>query len=274
VGSDTLADVMVLGSQQFQKLYPNVTMHLEHSGSGTAPTALTGGRSQLAPMSRVMTDEEIGAFQAKYGYKPTAYRVALDALAIYVNKDNPIRGLTLQQADGIFSSTRKHGGPSLEIWGAVGLSGDWTNRAITLYGRDSVSGTHDFFKQHALLGGDFKPGVHENISEEVIEGVAGDPSGIGYSGIGWKTSQVRALALGEAADKLIEPTYEHALDGSYPLTRFLYIYVNQPPDQPLDKLTGEFIRFVLSHEGQEIVVQAKFFPLPAKIVSDTLSGKN
>ena len=274
VGSDTLADVMVFSSQEFKKLYPNVVIQLEHRGSGTAPPALIDGRSQLAPMSRLMTDDEVGAFERKYGYKPTFYKVALDPLAIYVNKDNPIRGLTLQQADGIFSSSLKRGGPSLGTWGSLGLSGDWANKAITLYGRDSVSGTHDYFKEHVLLNGDFKTTVHENISEEVVDGVANDSSGIGYSGIGWKSRQVRAVSLGEAAGKLVEPTYENSLDGTYPLARFLYIYVNQRPGQPLDGLTGEFIKYVLSHEGQEVVVQAKFFPLPANIVADTLGGKN
>ena len=274
VGSDTLADVMVLSSKGFMTIYPDVTVQLEHKGSATAPAALIDGKSQLAPMSRPMTDDEVAAFANKYGYRPTFYRIALDALAIYVNKNNPIRGMILQQVDGIFSSTLKRGGPSLETWGSLGLSGEWANKAITLYGRDNVSGTHQYFKEHALQNGDFKATVHEDISEYVVDGVANEPSGIGYSGIGWKTSQVRAVPLGENVGHLVEPTYDNALDGTYPLARFLYIYVNQQPGQPLDKLTGEFIKYVLSHEGQEAVVQAKFFPLPAKIVVETLAGKN
>jgi phosphate transport system substrate-binding protein len=274
VGSDTLADVMGSLSNGFRQTYPDVVIELEQKGSGTAPPALLEGRSQLAPMSRPMTPEESAAFEAKFGYKPTTYRVALDALAVYVNKDNPVRSLTLQQLDGIFSITLKRGGRSLDTWGAVGLSGDWGNKPITLYGRDSVSGTHDYFKQHALQNGDFKPTVHEDISEDVVEGVANDASGIGYSGIGWKTSKVRAVAIGESAGAFIEPTYQNCVNGTYPLARYLYIYVNQPAGQPLDKLTGEFIKYALSHEGQEAVVQAKFFPLTAKIVAETLSGKN
>jgi phosphate transport system substrate-binding protein len=274
VGSDTLADVMVLSSKGFMTIYPNVTVELEHKGSATAPPALIEGRSQLAPMSRPMTDDEVAAFSSKYGYKPTFYRIALDALAIYVNKDNPIRGLTLQQVDGIFSTSLKRGGPSLDTWGSLGLSGEWSNKAITLYGRDNVSGTHEYFREHALQSGDFKTTVHEDISEYVVEGVANDPTGIGYSGIGWKTSSVHAIPLGEDPGHFVEPTYDNALSGTYPLARFLYLYVNQQPGQPLDKLTGEFIKYILSHEGQEVVVQAKFFPLSAKMVSETLSGKN
>jgi len=274
VGSDTLTDVMVLCSREFRAMYPGVTIQLEDKGSATAPPALIDGRSQLAPMSRPMSEDEVGAFEKKYGYKPSFYKIALDALAIYVNKDNPIREMTLQQADGIFSGTLKRGGPSLESWGSVGLSGDWANKSISLYGRDSLSGTHDYFKQHVLQSGDFKKAVYETISELVVDGVANDASGIGYSGIGWKTSKVRAVALGETAGTFVEPNYKNSLDGTYPLARFLYIYVNHRPGQPLDRLTGEFIKYVLSYEGQEAVVQAKFFPLPAKLVAETLSGKN
>jgi phosphate transport system substrate-binding protein len=274
VGSDTLTDVMVLCSREFKKIYPQVAFHLEDKGSATAAPALIEGRSQLAPMSRLMTPDEIGAFEQKYGYKPTFYKIALDALSIYVHKDNPIRGLTLQQVDGIFSSTLKRGGPSLETWGSVGLSGNWANKAITLYGRDKVSGTNTYFKEHVLEQGDFKTTVNEEISEQVVESVANDPSGIGYSGIGWKTSQVRTVPVGATAGSFVAPSYKNSLDGTYPLARFLYIYVNQKPGQPLDKLTGEFIRYVLSHEGQEAVVQAKFFPLPSNIVAETQSGKN
>jgi phosphate transport system substrate-binding protein len=274
VGSDTLTDVMVLCSRGFREIYPQVALQLEDKGSATAPPALIAGRSQLAPMSRLMTEDEIGAFEQKYGYKPTFYKIALDALSIYVHKDTPVRALTLQQVDGIFSSSLERGGASLETWGSLGLSGDRANKAITLYGRDSVSGTHAYFREHALLNGDFKTTVHEETSEQVVDSVANDPSGIGYSGIGWKTSQVRTVSLGATPANFVEPTYKNALDGTYPLARFLYIYVNQKPGQPLDKLTGEFIRYVLSHEGQEAVVQAKFFPLPANIVTETLSGKN
>jgi phosphate transport system substrate-binding protein len=274
VGSDTLTDVMVYCSRGFRELYPNVSIDLEGKGSGTAPPALLDGKSQLAPMSRLMTEDEVGAFEKKYGYKPTFYRVAIDALAVYVNKANSIRELTLQQVDGIYSSTLKRGGPSLRTWGSVGLSGDWAGKAITLYGRDDVSGTHSFFKQHVLQDGTFKATVHEDISENVVDDVANDPAGIGYSGIGWKTSGVRAIQLGETASHFVPPTYKNALSGEYPLARFLYIYVNKPPSQPPDKLTDEFIKYVLSHEGQEAVVEARFFPLPAQIVTDTLNGKN
>jgi phosphate transport system substrate-binding protein len=274
VGSDTLLEVMLKCSRAFEQLYPGVTIQLDQKGSGMAPPALIEGRAQLAPMSRLMTEEEVAAFERKFGYKPTVYTIALDALAVYVNKDNPIRGMTLQQVDGIFSKSLKRGGPSLETWGSLGLSGEWAVRPVTLYGRDSASGTHEYFREHALQSGVFKTTVHEVISEAVVEDVANEPSGIGYSGIGWKTSLVRVVPIGETAGHFVEPTYHNAIDGAYPLARFLYVYVNRRPGQPVDKLTGEFIKYVLSREGQEAVVQAKFFPLPAKVVAETLHGTN
>jgi len=274
VGSDTLTDVMAFCSRGFREIYPDVTIQLEDKGSATAPPALIDGRAQLAPMSRPMTEDEVGSFEKKYGYKPTSYKIALDALAIYVNKANPIRDMTLRQVDGIFSSTLKRGGPSLETWGSLDLSGDWADKAITLYGRDNVSGTNAYFKQHALQNGEFKKTVHEDISESVVDGIANEPSGIGYSGIGWKTAQVRPVSLGDATGHFVAPTYKNVLDGTYPLARFLYIYVNKKPGQPLDKLTGEFIKYALSHEGQETVVEAIFFPLPAKVITETLSGND
>lgn len=271
VGSDTLTDVMVLCSRGFRQLYPGVTIRLEDKGSGTAPPALIEGRSQLAPMSRLMTDEESQAFQAKYGYPPTAYKIALDALAVYVNRENPIRQMTLQQLDGMFSTSRRKGGTAIDTWGSLGLTGDWTGKNIELFGRDSNSGTHDYFKQHVLDGGDFRGTIHEELSQDVVQDVADHVNGVGYSGIGWRTSNVRTVALGSTAQAFFEPTYDDSLAGRYPLARYLYIYVNQPPGQPLEGVTGEFIKYVLSYEGQQVVVQAKFFPLPAKTVAETSS---
>jgi phosphate transport system substrate-binding protein len=220
-----------------------------------------------------MTDEETHAFEAKYGYPPTAYKIALDALAVYANRDNPIRQITLQQLDGMYSSTRRKGGVAIDTWGALGLTGDWATRNIELFGRDAKSGTHDFFRQHVLDNGDFRQTVHEDLSQEVVQDVAEHQNGVGYSGIGWKTSNVRTVALGNSAQEFFEPTYEDSLSGRYPLARFLYIYVNQPPGKPLEGAAGEFIKYVRSYEGQETVVEAKFFPLPAKIVAEAAARR-
>ena len=266
VGSDTLNNLMTLWAESFKAKYPNIKVQIEGKGSSTAPPALIEGTAQFGPMSREMKSTEIDAFEKKYGYKPTPIKVAIDALAVYVHKDNPLQGLTLQQVDGIFSSTRKSGGKNATTWGQLGLSGDWANKPISLYGRNSASGTYGFFKEVALAKGDYRPTVKEQPgSSSVVQGVSSDLGGIGYSGIGYKTSGVKAIGLGKDAGKLSEPTYENALSGSYPLARFLYIYVNKAPDQPMDNLSKEFIRFILSKEGQQIVVKDGYYPLPANL---------
>jgi phosphate transport system substrate-binding protein len=274
VGSDTLNNMMDMWLQEFQKLYPNVTGSYKGEGSSTAPPALMEGTSQLAPMSRAMKDEELDAFEKKFGYKPTELPVALDCLAVFVNKDNPISGLTMQQVDCIFSSTRKSGFADITTWGKAGLAdnAEWKNLPISLYGRNSVSGTYGFFKEKALLKGDFKDSVKEQPgSAAVINGVASDKGGIGYSGIGYKTADVIALPLAKDGDSdMAEPTFENALKGKYPLGRALYVYVNKKPNEPLPPLVAEFIKFVLSKQGQEVVVKDGFGALPVKEAAGVL----
>jgi len=269
VGSDTLNNMMQLWSEGFMKIYPNVTFQVRGEGSGTAPPALIEGTAQLGPMSRKMKPEEEDAFEKKYGFKPTRISVALDCVAVFVNKDNPLRGLTLPQVDCIFSSTRNSRYRDIKTWGQVGLTGGWENLPIALYGRNSVSGTYAFFKKHALFKGDFKPTVKEQPgSAAVVQAVAKDRGGIGYSGIGYKTSEVRAIPLAkDHQTALAEPTFENALNETYPLGRALYIHVAKKPDEPLPPLVKEFMKYVLSYEGQEIVVQDGFGPLPPSAVT-------
>jgi phosphate transport system substrate-binding protein len=268
IGSDTLNNLMAYWAEGFTKLYPSVRPQIEGKGSATAPPALTEGTAQLGPMSRKMKPEEEEAFEKKHGFKPTRFDVALDCLAVYVHKDNPIHGLTMPQLDCIFSKTRKSGFADITAWGQVDLTGDWANLPISLYGRNSASGTYAYFKEHALLKGDYKDTVKEQPgSAAVVNGVAKDRAGIGYSGIGYRTSEVRALPLSKGLDdSLCEPSFENALNGKYPLGRMLYIYVGQKPGEPLPLMVKEFIKYVLSKEGQEIVVKDGYGPLPAKLV--------
>ncbi|WP_309398845.1 PstS family phosphate ABC transporter substrate-binding protein [Cerasicoccus maritimus] len=272
VGSDTLANMMTLWTEQFNTLYPNVNTQVESKGSSTAPPALIEGASQLGPMSRMMKAEEIDKFEAKFGYKPTAVPVALDALAVFVNKDNPIDGLTLEEVDSLFSSTYKRGGSPINTWGQLDLKGDWASRPVSLYGRNSASGTYGFFKKVALGGGDYRSTVKEQPgSSAVVQGVASDLYSIGYSGIGYKTSGVKAISLADDDGALFEPTAENCLTGDYPLARLLYVYVNKAPNQPLDPLTLEFVKFVLSKEGQAVVAKDGYYPLPAMAVESTIA---
>jgi len=271
VGSDTMNNMMTFWGEAFSKIYPNVKIQVEGKGSSTAPPALIAGTAQFGPMSRVMRPTEIDAFEKKYGYKPTVLRTAYDALAVYVNKDNPIEKLTLQQVDGVFSKTRKSGGKNSAKWGDLGLTGDWAARPISLYGRNSASGTYGFFKEIALVNGDFRDTVKEQPgSASVVQGVTEDRYGIGYSGIGYKTSGVKAVPLVKGA-VTSDGSYEDVLAHKYPLARFLYIYINKAPGKPLDPLVKEFVKLIYSKEGQEVVVKDGYYPVSAAIAKEELA---
>jgi len=270
VGSDTMNNMMTLWAETFRKVYPNVKVQIEGKGSSTAPPALIAGTSQFGPMSRQMRATEIDQFEAKYGYKPTELKTSYDALAVYVNKDNPIEKLTLAQVEAVFGKSRKRGyKQNITTWGQLGLTGDWGNRPISLYGRNSASGTYGFFKEHTLKNGDYKDTVKEQPgSASVVQGVTEDRFGIGYSGIGYRTSGVKAVALGET-DKgpFSNGSYEDVTSGKYPLWRFLFTYVNKAPGRPLEPLVGEFLKLIYSKEGQEGVVKDGYMPLPASIAT-------
>jgi phosphate transport system substrate-binding protein len=266
VGSDTLANLMTLWTEAFKKEYPNVNIQVQAAGSSTAPPALTEGTANFGPMSRLMKDNEVQAFEKKYGYKPTSIRVAIDTLAVYVNKDNPIQKLSIPQVDAIFSATRRCGAPEeVKKWGELGLTGSWADRPIQLYGRNSVSGTYGYFKEVALCGGDFRNNVNEQPgSASVVQSVTSSLNGIGYSGIGYVTSGVRPIPLAKTdTGAAVTPTRENALNGSYPLARYLYIYVNKKPGTALPPLEREFLKLVLSLQGQEIVLKDGYDPVTA-----------
>ena len=273
IGSDTLNNLMTLWAEGFRKQYPNVKIQIEGKGSSTAPPALIEGTAQLGPMSRTMKNTEVDAFERKFRYKPTAFPVAIDALAVYVNKDNPVKGLTMAQVDAIFSKSRRLGhNENIQLWKQTGLNGDFGNSPISLYGRNSASGTYGFFKDHALKNGDYKDEVKEQPgSASVVQSVSEDQAGIGYSGIGYLTSNVRAVPLAEKDGMPFkDASQENADNGSYPLWRHLYLYVNKAPNKPLDPIVGEFIRFIYSKEGQQVVVKDGFFPLKAGAIEQEL----
>lgn len=274
VGSDTMNNLMTLWAEAFLKMYPNVKVQVEGKGSSTAPAALIAGTAQFGPMSRAMRATEVDQFESKYGYKPTQLRTSYDALAVYVNKDNPLEKLTLAQVDAVFSKTRRRGyKQNVTTWGQLGLTGDWANRPISLYGRNSASGTYGFFKEHSMNNGDYKDQVKEQPgSASVVQGVTEDRFGIGYSGIGYRTSGVKVVGL---ADKdggaFSDGNYEDVKSGKYPLNRFLYIYINRAPGKPLDPVVKEFCKLIFSKEGQEVVVKDGYLPLPGEIAKQELA---
>lgn len=270
MGSDTLNNLMTLWAEAFRGYYPNVNIQIQGAGSGTAPPALIEATANFGPMSRSMRAIEIENFEKKYGYKPTQVRVGIDTIAVYVNRDNPIECLSIPQADAIFSATRTCGHPEdITRWGQVGLTGAWTNRDFTIYSRNAVSGTYGFFKDNALCRGDYKPTINEQPgSASVVQGVTESINGIGYSGIGYITSGVKAIALSKVTgDACYEPNAENAAAGNYPLSRFLFVYVNKHPSRDLAPVEKEFLKLVLSKQGQEVVVRDGYIPLPASVVN-------
>lgn len=275
VGSDTLANLMTLWAEEFKRFYPNVNIQIQAAGSSTAPPALTEGTANMGPMSREMKDNEIEAFENKFGYKPTAIPVAIDALAVFVHKDNPLEGVTMAQIDAIFSSTLRCGHDQvINTWGQLGLAGAWERRDMQLFGRNSVSGTYGYFKETALCTGDFKNSVNEQPgSASVVQSVSTSVNGIGYSGLGYTTSSVRALPIAKDANSpFYGATAEDAIAGNYPLARFLIVYVNKEPNKPLPPLEAEFVKMVLSRSGQEVVAKDGYIPLPSQVVRMTLNN--
>ncbi len=277
IGSDTLNNLMTLWAEGFRKEYPNVKIQIEGKGSSTAPPALIEGTAQLGPMSRKMKAKEMDKFEAKFGYKPTAFPVAVDALAVYVNKDNPIKGLSMEEVDSIFSKTRRRGHRvNIDTWGKAGLDDHWKNLTVSLYGRNSASGTYGFFKKKVLNKGDYKDQVKEQPgSASVVQGITEDRGGIGYSGIGYRTSGVRAIPLSAKVGKpFFDPTFVNASAGKYPLARFLYVYVNKAPGKPLPPLVKGFLHYVYSGQGQMVVIKDGYFPLPQKLMEKKLKEMN
>ncbi len=273
IGSDSMNNEMTLWAEGFLAHYPNVQIEIEGKGSSTAPPALVSGTAHFGPMSRPMKGNEIDNFEKRYGYKPTDLATSIDMLAVYVHKDNPIECLTLQQVDAIFSKTRRGGHDSdLRTWGDVGVTGRLANMPISLYGRNAASGTYGFFKDNALFGGDFKDEVKEQPgSSSVVQGVASELAGIGYSGIGYMTADVRAVPLAVSPnDQCVAAAPENAYTGEYPLARFLFVYVNHRPGSQINPLRREFIKYIFSRDGQEDVVRDGYYPVTQLIAKEQL----
>ncbi|GKS58479.1 phosphate ABC transporter substrate-binding protein [Nitrospira sp.] len=273
-----MGDLMRRWAEGLRVYAPQVSLAIESRGSVTGPPALIGGESDLAPMTRNMTSFEVAAFEKQYGYKPIFVRVALDALAVYVHKDNPIQGLTLQQVDGIFSSSQRCGGQALERWGDL-VFGRLNATPISIVGRNKISGTYDYFRDSALCGGEFRAGYVElEGSVAVVNAVGSSIGTIGYAGIGFRTSTVRALPLAKwenepyvaydnekhRDDPDLLKRYEPVISGRYPLSRFLYLYLNKPPGKPLPEALEKVVQYILSERGQKDVADGGFIPVPEK----------
>ena len=275
VGADTMSNEMKEWTAGFARFYPNVQAEIDGKGSSTGPPALIAGTAHFAPMSRPMKSREIDEFKKRFGYPPIALPSSIDMLAVYVHKDNPLKGLTMQQIDAIFSRTRKGGhGKAITTWGELSLDGVWKNRPISLYGRNSASGTYGYFREHALFNGDFRVDVKEQPgSSSVIQGVAGDKFAIGYSGIGYQTADVRAVPVAVDRDAdFVEAEPSKAYSGEYPLARFLYVYVNHQPGRVFDPMRREFVRDIFSKQGQADVIRCGYLPVQETTAARVLAA--
>lgn len=287
-GSDTMYPLLSRLSLEFQRRQPKVTIEVKGGGSAKAiedflqpPLSKTGkvvlreeraNQFWLLATSRELFDAEIKQFTSENGYEPVAVPVAVDAVALYVHKDNPLPGLTLDQIDAMFSTTRKRGAAApLTRWGQFGLTDGWEKAPIQLYGRDRRSGTRAFFQEHVLAGGDFVPTLHEEPgAASVILNLSRDQVGVGYSGLGLESSTVRVVPLAENEGMpYVTPSSVTVANQTYPLRRVLYLYVNKDPKGSLPPAAQEFLTFLMSQEGQEAVMKAGFFPLPMNQISKT-----
>lgn len=268
VGSDTLNNLMTLWTQEFTNFYPSVKPEIEGKGSSTAPPALIEGQSQFGPMSREMKPSEMDKFEERFGYKPTVIRSGIDCLAVYVNKDCPLDEITIDQITRVFSVTG-----SDMTWGDLGVTDTaFANKPVNLYGRNSASGTYGYFKKVALGKNDYKATVKEQPgSSAVVQAVATDRFGMGYSGIGYRTADVKVLRVAyEEGEEAFPPEGDYAYSGDYPIARFLYIYLNYDARKDLDPLRAEFIKLIFSQQGQEVVIKDGYIPITAEIAREDL----
>ena len=264
IGASTTTHLVARLAAEFRKMYPDVTLDVTASPISIGPAALLEDRANIVPMSRPLTPGEVRSFKDKYGYPPTEIKVAADALAIYVAKKNPVPGLTLGQLDGIFSQAQRAGAGSIETWGQVGLTGDWASLPIALYGYGPEEGAYQIFRQQVLHDSPFRLALRvEGGGSSIVQGVAADPGAIGFASIFFACKAVRVVPLAGADGRFYAPTAENVRSGNYPLCRFLYICVNKPPRQPFGGPAAEFLRFLLSREGQQLVAAAGNIPLDA-----------
>jgi phosphate transport system substrate-binding protein len=281
-GSDTMQPMVARIASSFKQSQPDVKIAVQGGGSDAALSAFVQGIAasrrgdgnvrghlssndvDLLASSRPLTAEERRDFQSRHGYEPVEIPIALDTVAIYVNRDNPVQGLTMEQLDAIFGKTRKRGmAEDITTWGQVGLPAAWAQQPIHLYGRDKRSGTRHVFVQEVLLGGDMKPTVREEPGPamEILD-ISRDATGIGYAGIGFQASTVRIVPLAiRSGQSFVFPAAQTAADGSYPLARTLYLYAKKGPKADIDPPVMEFLRFINSREGQDIVAKTGYFPL-------------
>src|SRR6516164_1278866 len=288
VGADTMEDLMKLWIADFRKIYPDVNFDIKAKASGTAAPALTDGSADIGPVAREMLPNEIAPFRGKYGYEPFAIRVAggsyrtpgkTHAIVFVVNSKNPINQVTLAQLDAIYSKTRKRGYKVVNGWGDVGDTGEFADKPIHLWGLIQPNGIAHFLDERVLENGEYKDNITQKTTvgnvpalDAIAQGVAADPYAIGYTGLTSVIDGTKALALGdEEKGPYYKGTFQEVVDQQYPLSRVIYIYLNRKSSEPLDPKVREFLKFILSAQGQQDVAkEGVFLPLTPQIVKEEL----
>ena len=285
VGPDVMVNLMKLWVGKFEEVNPDVKVAIESVAPGASIAGLTDGSAQLAPAARELFPAETAPFEQKYGYQPYAIRAGVgsyrtpgktSALAFFVNKENPIENLSMAQLDAIYSSTRRRGYKNdITTWGQLGVKGEWADKPIVAYEVKRPNGQSAFLGERVLANGEYKDGIRAlppsgagNVFKEIVERITADRYAIGYATFADATPGVKPLGLSETeGGPYFKGTFDEVASMKYPLSRFIYIFVNRPPGKPLDRLLREFLNFVLSREGQDALVKEGFFlPLSAEFV--------
>lgn len=271
-GSSTVTNLLNRWSGAYQEFQPGVKFTISGAGSGTAPPALTSGAAQLAPMSRPMNDAERAAFRARFGYDPTELVVAIDALAVFVNADNPIESLSLEEVDALFSRDLRRGHEPVSAWGDLGVAGDLADQPIIVYGFRDTAGGYSLFRDLVLKGGDYRSDISvQPGSSAIVNGVGAYDNAVGYASQFFLTRRTRMVPIRDENGVAHAPDLASCENGKYPLARELYIYINKAPDKPLDPLVADFLRFVLSKQGQTIAAEDGNFPISAALAAEQLA---
>lgn len=268
-GSSTMSNLISLWCKGFSNIYHNTNCMVESFGSIKAPDDLQSGKVDIGAMSEPMSDKDKQDFKNVYGYIPLEIKVAQDMIAVLVNAENPITCITISELDGIYSNSNScKGSTNINTWGELNLDGQWADTPISVYGRTPLSATYYVFRKVALCGGTYKKSVTELASSrDIVDFVARDTTSIGYSGSGILGPGVKSINVGDSKDKCYPPQSKYAASKQYPFTRDLYLYLKEDP-KSMKKTTREFLKYVLSKQGQKAVIESGLNSLPSNIISE------
>lgn len=251
-GSDTLVILAQKWAEVYMQKTPDTKIQVTGGGSGIGFAALQNKTTDLANASRKIKVKEIEACVKAFGKRPVEYKVALDGLSVYVNEANPVQELSLEQLEGIFTGRIKN-------WKQVGGN----DAPVTLYSRENSSGTYEFFKEHVLSGKDFAATAQTlQGTAQVIQNIAKEQNGIGYGGGAYGSGVKHLKIKKDAASPAIEPSEQSVVNGTYPIWRYLFIYVNPALDKGE---VASYLTWIRSDAGQKVVMDVGYYPLPANL---------